>query len=125
VVAWPITGARTMTHVDRIAEISRQIAELDAQRAPLAAERARLITEQARRDWPAGPFTLHYWRYHSQYDQEFDTPLEALASARSIEDSGDGSTEKITDRHGTVIYDLTGYPPVRVVDSYPEVPDDL
>src|SRR5215213_3841170 len=102
-----------MTDQDRIDEITHQLAEIDAQRAPLAAERARLITEQARRAWPDGPFTLHYWRYGSPTESEYDTPLEAVYAARATEDYGDGSTEKITDRHGTTIYDLTGYPPVR------------
>lgn len=114
-----------MSDQDRIAEITRQLAEIDALRAPLAAERARLITEQARRDWPDGPFTLHYWHYGTADHDEYDTPLEALRAARGIEDYGTGSTVKITDRHGNEIYDLSRYPLERVADGYPEVPDDI
>lgn len=109
----------------RLAELDQQIRALRDQLSPLIAERARLESEQAREDYPNGPFTLHVWRHGAKDEQEYDLPLVALRSADYIENEGSGSTEQITDRHGTMIYDLRGYPYRRVADGYPEIPDDL
>jgi hypothetical protein len=109
----------------RLAELNRQINALYADLRSLTAERSRLLSEQAREEWPDGPFTLHWWRYHGQMSDTYDEPLAAVRMARHIEDTGEGSTERITDRHGVTIYDLSSYPPKRVADGYPEVPDDL
>jgi hypothetical protein len=110
---------------ERLAEVRRQIAALEAQLAPLCEEREKLLSEQARLEYPDGPFVLHVWRHHCKHEEEYDRPLEALGIADSIEDAGSGSTERIVDRHGNTIYDLTSYPYKRVADGYPEIPDDL
>jgi hypothetical protein len=87
--------------------------------------RLRLYVDETREQYPDGPFTLHWLRYSAPQRYSYDDPICALRSAMSIEGDGDGSTEKITDRHGTVIYDLKGYPPKRMADGYPDVPEDL
>jgi hypothetical protein len=108
-----------------MAEVREQIRALEAKLAPLREEREKLLSEQARLEYPDGPFVLHVWRHHHKYEEKYDRPLEALRAAGWIEDDGSGSTEKITDRHGSTIYDLDGYPYKRVAEGYPEIPDDL
>ena len=39
-----------------------------------------------------------------------------------MESYGDASPQRIEDRHGHMIYDLTSYQPKRMDDSYPEIP---
>jgi hypothetical protein len=114
-----------MSDQARVDEINLQLAALRAQISPLVEEREKLLSEQARLEYPDGPFTLHVWRHFAKYEDEYDRPLEALYAAEAIEGDGSGSTEKIVDRHGNVIYDLDGYPPERIAEGYPEVPDDL
>mgnify|MGYP001573480694 CR=1 FL=1 len=106
----------------RLAEIEAELRPVYQRLSELTAERARLKTEAARERWPNGPFTLRYYRHHSPYDDKYDEPLEAVRAAEGMEDYGDAATQCIEDRHGHMIYDLTGYPPERVDDSYPEIP---
>lgn len=109
----------------RIAEIDETLKPIREQLHALTHERADLVSANHREDWPDGPFTLHYWRHRAPDTNEYDTPLEALYAAKAMEDDGSASTEKVTDRHGNVIYEPVGYSPERVADGYPEVPDDF
>lgn len=103
----------------RIAAIDKQLEPIRAQLHALSAERQALVSANDREDWPDGPFTLHYYRYGGQYTDEHDTPKSALDAARYISDSGDGAPDKITDRAGRTIYDLSGYPYEPTVEGYP------
>lgn len=108
----------------RLEEIADELRPLHARIQELGAERRAIESTNAREDWPDGPFTLHYWQHFSEETDEYNTPIEALAAAKAIEDYGTGSTVQITDRHGNEIYDLGGYPPTLIAAGYPEAPAD-
>jgi hypothetical protein len=108
----------------RIAEIDEELKPIRERLHELSRERAELVTANEREDWPDGPFSLHYWRHGGKYTDEHDTPLEAVHAARFMEEDGSASTEKITDRHGNVIYEPVGFSAERVADGYPDAPDD-
>ncbi|HDR7790305.1 TPA: hypothetical protein QCY15_004857 [Bacillus paranthracis] len=48
-------------------------------------------------------FTVHYWRYHQKYEEEFETYEEAKNLFEA--DTDEWFAEKITDENGKVVDD--------------------